>query len=78
VPGEVAVETRHLRKSYGAVQALRGVDLRVEAGSILGLLGLIQRRPACMSMNGISSAGITTNGRIMSWSSCSRMWQWYM
>src|SRR6266550_693869 len=29
-------------------------------------------------MNGISSGGITTNGRIMSRSSCSRMWQWYM
>ena len=29
-------------------------------------------------MNGISSAGMTTKGRIMSWSSCSRMWQWYM
>ena len=29
-------------------------------------------------MNGISSAGIDTNGRIMSRSSCSRMWQWYM
>jgi hypothetical protein len=26
-----------------------------------------------MSMNGISSAGMTTNGRIMSWSSCSRI-----
>ena len=29
-------------------------------------------------MKGISSAGIVTNGRIMSRSSCSRMWQWYM
>jgi hypothetical protein len=29
-----------------------------------------------MSRNGINSAGITTNGRIMSWSSRSRMWQW--
>ncbi len=29
-------------------------------------------------MNGISSGGITTKGRIMSWSSCSRMWQWYI
>ena len=30
------------------------------------------------SMNGMSSPGIVTNGRIMSRSSCSRMWQWYM
>ena len=36
---ELAVETEQLRKSYGAVQALRGVDLRVAAGSVFGLLG---------------------------------------
>ena len=29
-------------------------------------------------MNGMSSGGMTTKGRIMSRSSCSRMWQWYM
>ncbi len=29
-------------------------------------------------MNGMSSGAIVTNGRIMSRSSCSRMWQWYM
>src|SRR5215813_5348094 len=29
-------------------------------------------------MNGMSSAGMVTKGRIMSRSSCSRMWQWYM
>jgi hypothetical protein len=29
-------------------------------------------------MNGRSSAGMMTMGRIMSRSSCSRMWQWYM
>ena len=34
-----AVETTRLRKNYGDVQALRGVDLRVETGSIFGLLG---------------------------------------
>jgi ABC-2 type transport system ATP-binding protein len=34
-----AVETSGLRKSYGDVQALRGVDLRVETGSVFGLLG---------------------------------------
>ncbi len=37
--GEVAIETRELRKSYGDVVALRGVDLLVEAGSVFGLLG---------------------------------------
>ena len=34
-----AVETSGLHKSYGEVQALRGVDLHVEAGSVVGLLG---------------------------------------
>jgi ABC-2 type transport system ATP-binding protein len=36
---EPAIEAIGLRKSYGAVEALRGVDLRVEAGHIYGLLG---------------------------------------
>ena len=34
-----AVETTRLHKSYGSVEALRGVDLRVETGSVFGLLG---------------------------------------
>jgi ABC-2 type transport system ATP-binding protein len=36
---DAAVETEGLRKSYGEVDALRGVDLRVEAGTVFGLLG---------------------------------------
>jgi ABC-2 type transport system ATP-binding protein len=35
----VAIETEAPRKRYGDVVALDGVDLRAEAGSILGLLG---------------------------------------
>ena len=35
----LAVETRALDKSYGDVEALRGLDLRVESGSFFGLLG---------------------------------------
>jgi ABC-2 type transport system ATP-binding protein len=34
-----AIETEGLRKSFGDVQALCGVDLRVPQGSVLGLLG---------------------------------------
>jgi len=34
-----AVEVRGLRKSYGAIQALRGVDLRIEAGQCYAVLG---------------------------------------
>jgi ABC-2 type transport system ATP-binding protein len=34
-----AVETTRLHKSYGDVQALRGIDLVVETGSVFGLLG---------------------------------------
>lgn len=33
------IETRDLRKTYGRVEALRGVTLRVEPGEIFGLLG---------------------------------------
>ena len=39
MPADPAVETRGLHKSYGDVQALRGVDLRVATGSVFGLLG---------------------------------------
>jgi ABC-2 type transport system ATP-binding protein len=39
VPAEYAVETERLHKRYGDVLALRGVDLRVETGSVFGLLG---------------------------------------
>jgi ABC-2 type transport system ATP-binding protein len=36
---EAAVETHGLRKSYGDVRALGGVDLRIEPGLVFGLLG---------------------------------------
>ena len=39
VAGTPAIETRALRKQYGEVVALGGVDLTVEAGSVFGLLG---------------------------------------
>ncbi len=36
---EFAIEAQGLRKSYGDVQALDGVDLRASPGTVLGLLG---------------------------------------
>jgi ABC-2 type transport system ATP-binding protein len=36
---ELAIEARGLVKRYGDVEALRGVDLRVPAGTVFGLLG---------------------------------------
>jgi daunorubicin resistance ABC transporter ATP-binding subunit len=36
---DLAIEVRGLRKAYGRVQALSGVDLEVPRGSVLGLLG---------------------------------------
>jgi ABC-2 type transport system ATP-binding protein len=36
---EPAIETRGLRKSYGDVEALCGVDLEVASGTVYGLLG---------------------------------------
>src|SRR4051794_7321385 len=37
--GEPAVVVEGLQKSFGSVQALRGIDLTVERGIVLGLLG---------------------------------------
>jgi ABC-2 type transport system ATP-binding protein len=37
--GDVAIEIEGLRKSYKDVEALCGIDLEVEAGTVLGLLG---------------------------------------
>ncbi len=36
---DAAIETRGLRKSYGALEAVRGVDLRVAPGETFALLG---------------------------------------
>jgi branched-chain amino acid transport system ATP-binding protein len=38
-PGEVLLRCRGVNKSYGGVQAVRGVSLDVHAGEILGLVG---------------------------------------
>ena len=34
-----AVEVRGLRKRYGSLEALRGIDFTIEAGEVFGLLG---------------------------------------
>jgi len=39
VPEELAVRVRDLVKSYGAVQAVRGIDLDIRSGEIFALLG---------------------------------------
>jgi ABC-2 type transport system ATP-binding protein len=39
MPSDAAIEAQELRKSYGDVAALRGVDLDVETGIVFGLLG---------------------------------------
>ncbi|HWW75034.1 MAG TPA: ABC transporter ATP-binding protein, partial [Pyrinomonadaceae bacterium] len=36
---EVAIDVRNLRKSYGALEAVRGVSLEIKAGEIFGLIG---------------------------------------
>lgn len=33
------IETRDLRKTYGTFEALKGIDLRVEAGDVFGFIG---------------------------------------
>ena len=39
MPAEAAIEVRELRKSFGDVKALCGIDLSAPPGTILGLLG---------------------------------------
>ncbi|MGH2381163.1 MAG: ABC transporter ATP-binding protein [Candidatus Limnocylindria bacterium] len=39
LPGDLAIELRGLRKSYGSLEAVRGIDLRVERGEVFALLG---------------------------------------
>ncbi len=39
MPADAAVETRELRKAYGDVVALAGIDLSIESGTVFGLLG---------------------------------------
>ena len=36
---EVAISVNGLRKSYGEVEAVRGIDLEVRAGEVLAFLG---------------------------------------
>ncbi len=37
------VEMRNIKKRFGAVQALRGVDLTLHRGEVLGLVGTTRR-----------------------------------
>ncbi len=36
---EIAIRVRALRKSYGAEEAVRGIDLEIARGEIFGLIG---------------------------------------
>ncbi|HYY41392.1 MAG TPA: ATP-binding cassette domain-containing protein, partial [Pyrinomonadaceae bacterium] len=37
--GDVAISVRGLRKTYGAVQAVKGLELEIKPGEIFGLIG---------------------------------------
>ena len=39
-PGDYAVETENLGRRFGTFEAVRGVDLRVQRGTVFGLLGI--------------------------------------
>src|SRR5437870_13849661 len=36
---EPAIRIRNLRKAYGPIEAVRGIDLDIQTGEILGLIG---------------------------------------
>ncbi|HET9530389.1 MAG TPA: ATP-binding cassette domain-containing protein, partial [Blastocatellia bacterium] len=36
---EVAIKIRRLRKSYGHIEAVRGIDLEITRGEIFGIIG---------------------------------------
>src|SRR2546421_3216246 len=38
-PSDPAISIRDLRKSYGAIEAVRGIDLDIQQGEIFGLIG---------------------------------------
>src|SRR5215470_16607309 len=38
-PPEPAIRARNLRKTYGPIEAVRGIDLEVNSGEIFGLIG---------------------------------------
>ncbi len=35
----MSIEVEHIRKTYGAFEALKGVSLRIESGELVALLG---------------------------------------
>jgi ABC-2 type transport system ATP-binding protein len=37
--GQNAIVVRGLRKTYGEVEAVKGIDFEVESGEVFGLLG---------------------------------------
>jgi ABC-2 type transport system ATP-binding protein len=39
MPSDPAISVRSLRKSYGSLEAVRGIDFDVQAGEVFGLLG---------------------------------------
>src|SRR5689334_15080061 len=38
-PDDIAIHVTGLKKNYGSVQAVRGIDLQVKPGEIFGLIG---------------------------------------
>ena len=82
IRGSIVSETR-ARYQPDRADPIRGTALLpAAAGSVKTLLrrgcAIANAARRAQAMNGMSSGAIVTNGRIMSRSSCSRMWQWYM
>lgn len=64
-------------------RSTKGVVLQVTVSAIppgwhAEEIGHMVISPMSADIRAKASGATTTKGRIMSWSSCSRMWQWYM
>ncbi|MCT2585140.1 ATP-binding cassette domain-containing protein [Actinophytocola gossypii] len=65
--GELAIQIRDLKKNYGDVEVLKGVDLNVERGTMLALLGPNGAGKTTVvkilsTLAGPSSGSVTVNG----------------
>ena len=78
LPGAIAEMEKDFDEIEQELRSQAAEPAEAGSGPVQGLSWLGSWAWAGHAMKGMSSAGMVTKGRIMSRSSCSRMWQWYM